>query len=155
MATATRMMGTREWRSAWWKGHSTWLVKHLQQAGLSNENKKRTTSFNHKFGVAIPEREEWENGPPVAENSCLIFTDGSKMDTGVGAGVFSWHLNLSSWTRMESHATVFQAEIQAIKMAAELVKGSSGERWQSVWTAERRRLVEDCGREHGDNCLGA
>lgn len=77
------------------------------------------------------------------------------MDTGVGAGVYSGHLNLSSWTRMESHATVFQAEIQAIKMAAELVKGSSGERLAIcvdsraailALAANRTvsRLVEDC-----------
>ena len=54
------------------------------------------------------------------DNNCLcIYTDASKSDKGVGIGVFSDNLNLKTSYKLQDHASVFQAEVQAIYMGAE------------------------------------
>ncbi|CAH2235266.1 jg20641 [Pararge aegeria aegeria] len=46
--------------------------------------------FKKEYTVQIPTREEWKKGlhPPEA-NTLIWYTDGSKMDTGTGAGVYT------------------------------------------------------------------
>jgi len=74
--------------------------------------------FNQKFTTSIPERSAWEcDIPSEIRNMCHIFTDGSKLDIAVGAGVFSEspNLNLNLALRLPDHCSVFQAEVSAIE----------------------------------------
>lgn len=83
--------------------------------------------FGRNFKVIIPSRSEWTNGGPIVDiRSLNWFTDGSKMDTGVGAGVYGPNTKISE--PMGTWPTVFQAEIQAINICARIniEKGQKG-----------------------------
>jgi len=62
----------------------------------------------------------------VAPTSCdmvnkdviCVYTDASKSDSGVDIGLFSNELKLKSSYKLQDHASVFQAEVQAICMGA-------------------------------------
>ena len=55
---------------------------------------------------------------------CNVYTDGSKMNDKVGAGVLILRGNttISAKLRLPEYATVYQAEIMAIKLAADLLR---------------------------------
>ena len=71
--------------------------------------------------VEFPSRESWTNGSlPLPGLS--IFTDGSKMEEGTGAGVYCRELGIRNSYKLNNDCSVFQAEILAITKAAEIVK---------------------------------
>ena len=51
-----------------------------------------------------------------------IFTDGSKIECGVGSGIFSGFLNVAKSFRLPDYASVFQAELLAIREACKILK---------------------------------
>ena len=72
------------------------------------------------FKTRIPERDEWNRGNILEEFVNIIYTDGSKMDSGVGAGVFSV-LGIADSYKLPDSSSVFQAEIVAIWKACEFL----------------------------------
>ena len=76
--------------------------------------------LERKFEVRVPTREDWNTPacPPSGLMSHCVYTDGSKLDGGVGGGVFSDDLNLRMSFRLPDHCSVFQAEVAAIETAA-------------------------------------
>ena len=75
------------------------------------------------------DRAKWANGALARDPRSLIwYTDGSKMESGVGAGVFGPNTKLS--IPMGSCPSVFQAEVHAIEICADLIsrKGIKGAR---------------------------
>lgn len=72
-----------------------------------------TRKFDRNYNVVIPERDFWNGGEPPS-GEIYAYTDGSKTEERVGAGVFSENLGLAECYRMPSYCTVFQAEILAI-----------------------------------------
>lgn len=54
-------------------------------------------------------------------NEVRIYTDGSKMKTGTGAGTFSEDLNIHNTTALGAHSSIFQAECIGIIQAANAV----------------------------------
>lgn len=73
--------------------------------------------FNRNYEIIISDRDEWEiGGPWVNPKSLIWFTDGSKTNTGVGAGIFGPNTKISE--PMGKWPSVFQAEIQAISICA-------------------------------------
>lgn len=85
--------------------------------------------FNIKFKVTLPRREDWERGEVMrTDNGISIFTDGSKTEDGTGAGLFISDPNRSQSYRLESHVTVFQAEVFALLKAAELAMNVPADR---------------------------
>jgi ribonuclease HI len=76
--------------------------------------------FHRNFTTEIPTRAEWAEGlaPPNSgtENS-IWYTDGSKMASGTGAGIYANDYNSS--VSMGRLATVFQAETYAITACAQ------------------------------------
>lgn len=79
-------------------------------------------NFTKRFDVQFPSRSEWQDGRVVKDFDLTIYTDGSKMDCGVGAGVFSESLNISKSYRLPNAASVFQAELLAIREACRQIK---------------------------------
>ncbi|XP_073841439.1 uncharacterized protein [Musca autumnalis] len=70
--------------------------------------------------------EAWtHNIPPL--DGIEVYTNGSKMENGTGAGVYSDILNLQLSFKLNKKCSVFQAEIFAIKKAAELIKNIKGD----------------------------
>lgn len=83
--------------------------------------------FGRSFGVTVPDRTDWDTGGPSLEPTSLVwFTDGSKMDSGVGIGVFGPNHKISK--SLGTHPSVFLAEIHAIETCAStiLTKGLKG-----------------------------
>ncbi|XP_063379410.1 uncharacterized protein LOC134666190 [Cydia fagiglandana] len=71
--------------------------------------------FHKNFNVKIPTRAEWTEGleaPISDENDIIWYTDGSKTESGTGAGIYA--NDFSSSISMGNYATVFQAETFAI-----------------------------------------
>ena len=52
-------------------------------------------------------------------NAINIFTDGSKMESGVGAAVYCANPTISEAYKLPNHCSIFQAEVFAIGKAAE------------------------------------
>jgi len=69
------------------------------------------------FEALIPDREEWEQGRPGTTDEICFYTDGSKLEGQVGAGVYSEQLDIRKSFRLPDHCSLFQAEVHAIKEA--------------------------------------
>lgn len=73
----------------------------------------RRYNFQRSFQVISAGRNLWENGgPELHPGSIVFYTDGSKLNHQVGAGVTGPGINVS--IPMGMWPTVFQAKIQAI-----------------------------------------
>jgi ribonuclease HI len=79
-------------------------------------------NFDKNYVVEFPEREDIEN--VLVENTETVknwYTDGSAIPrVGVGSGVFDSANERSFETRLDDHATVFQAEVKAIQECAQI-----------------------------------
>lgn len=99
------------------KGHLG-ILKESSLLGMAAVSDRMTTKmvFDHKYNVRFPSREDWTGGQEVVlRSSQQWFTDGSKMESGVGAGVVG--PKFKGHTPLCTDATVFQAEVHAINMA--------------------------------------
>ena len=77
--------------------------------------------------MLIPERAQWNGGVLQGQRGIPIFTDGSKLGGGTGAGVFCRELGLELQFRLNA-CSVFQVEIFAILNAIVLLRlGSDGD----------------------------
>lgn len=107
------------------RNHCGFEIGSDLRVGLSDpltDYSKKSLTFDYNFKIVIPNQEDWDTRTPMATEATHIYTYSSKMSNGVGAGVFSADLNLLLWLRLDSHGTVFQAEIFAILKAAEAIK---------------------------------
>ena len=68
-----------------------------------------TYIFKRNYSVQVPTRDEWKKGmKPPSKDSLVWYTDGSKMESGAGAGIYSKDCSISR--SLGQYATVFQAE---------------------------------------------
>ena len=78
--------------------------------------------FEKKFKTIVPSRTDWKSEAPAKDYDIALYTDGSKMEPGDGAGVFSEELGIRESYRLPERCSVFQAEVMAIKQACLLLK---------------------------------
>ena len=88
-------------------------------------------TFDHTFEVVIKSRPRYGSAsgsaePQLDRGSLVWYTDGSKMEEGVGAGVYGPGCRL--FEGLGHSPTIFQAEIHAINLCAQrcLSKGLKG-----------------------------
>jgi hypothetical protein len=75
-------------------------------------------SHSRTFKVII-DQDYWRNADSVVpEDSLVWFTDGSRMPSGMGSGIFGVRPNRSMGFSLGKFATVFQTEIYAILQCA-------------------------------------
>jgi len=67
--------------------------------------------------VAFRTRTDWDNVPHQFVNAVNIYTDGSKLNSQTGGGVFSPELDIKVSFRLPDHCSDFQAEVMAIQEA--------------------------------------
>ncbi|XP_017464533.1 PREDICTED: uncharacterized protein LOC108357952 [Rhagoletis zephyria] len=79
------------------------------------------TWVHHKPRTKFASRSDWNQEDFGYLQGLTVFTDGSKMECGVGAGVFIEQYNLKLSFRLPDYAGVFQAETFAIKEAVSSV----------------------------------
>ena len=65
-----------------------------------------------RYKTLIPNREEWVNGfpPQLGSSDLVIYTDGSKMNSGSGVRIYSEEINLKASENLGEFATGFQTE---------------------------------------------
>ena len=80
--------------------------------------------FDHTFSIKISSREDWECNRVQNTQDIEIFTDGSKMETGTGAGIYCHSLQIEQSFRLPNDCSIFQAEIFAIHKALEHINNT-------------------------------
>ncbi|XP_070507242.1 uncharacterized protein [Chironomus tepperi] len=72
--------------------------------------------FDKSFRIIVTEDNDNDvKANDLMDNDCIyVYSDASKSDRGVGIGLFSYDLNLKASHKLQDHASVFQAEVQAI-----------------------------------------
>ncbi|KAK9504570.1 hypothetical protein O3M35_010878 [Rhynocoris fuscipes] len=70
-------------------------------------------AFDKYYKITIPDRIDWETGPPLNGDS-VWYKDGSKMDIGAGAGIYGGRPRGQLSISLVKFAAVFQAETVAI-----------------------------------------
>lgn len=98
----------------------------LQEMGMDLTNTTTdlivpTFKFDNPFLTKYPTRQEWDDNEVVGISDIEVFTDGSKMDTGTGSGVFVNSLSVEKFYKLGDENSVFQAEVLAISKAAEIL----------------------------------
>lgn len=93
--------------------------KHIEGiTAMSCDKMQPRYIFRRHFKVYVPSRAEWAEGLKTPEGSGNTwYTDGSKMKSGTGAGIYAKDFNTS--VSMGNYATVFQAETYAIIACAQ------------------------------------
>ena len=70
--------------------------------------------------IVFPSRDEWIGTAKIFDGNA-VFTDGSKMNVGTGAGVYIMDTDIKYSYRLPDECSVFQAEILGILRATELI----------------------------------
>lgn len=74
-------------------------------------------NFDKPYKVVITDRGTWSSGGPLLDRGSMVwYTDGSKMNNGVGVGVYGPRCRLSK--SLGKSPTIFQAETHAIELCA-------------------------------------
>ena len=113
--SALRLKRTKTILSGDLVGHLTILDFFKRGPVMSMNGDWMAPQDNHDIPYKVCEtsRTDWEVGvPDVRPGSTIFFTDGSKIGTKTGAGIFGPGINIS--VAMGHWPTVFQAEIFAI-----------------------------------------
>jgi ribonuclease HI len=79
-------------------------------------------SFDKGFHTSYPSREDWRKKALSETDETNFYTDGSKLDGKVGAGVFCDKLKVSISVRLPDYCSVYQAEVIAIEEALTWLK---------------------------------
>ena len=112
--------------------------------------------FGENPTLIIPNRDQW-SGKDKLFSGASVFTDGSKMDIGTGAGVYLFEENVRESYRLSDSCSVFQAEILGILRATELIARNIEENTEVTLYVDsqaalkalkghfvKSRLVSDC-----------
>ena len=137
MSTCHRLILNNLWESKHVQGHNEIfqsLTSVIPQALMPSDSIPRCLSFgmtNVKF--VIPDREQWLEQRVDTNYDVNIFTDGSRNELGVGAGVFISSKNdfpfkkdVEDFQCLGNTVTVFQAEFTAICNALIIVDHLEG-----------------------------
>jgi len=91
-ATAPRLREAAAW-AAGSTGHSIILSKHTSLP-RSTDYVPPIVNFERRNKSFIPTRTDWDNLPHQFENAVNIYTDGTKLNSQIGGGVFSPKLDI-------------------------------------------------------------
>lgn len=106
-------------------GHSSILDSAVCNLPKSTDYITPRLEIEKKFKVKIPSRKEWRRENPLGEIDTVLYTDGSKMECGVGAGVYSESPRIEYAFRLPNKSSVFQAELLGIWKACVMIKNNT------------------------------
>src|SRR6202012_4734275 len=98
-----KLIVTRLYRAGHWMalgrnmGHAGILfdlIAKFREIEMPSDHMEAVFRFDKDFYTVIPERLEGENGRVPIEGDLVVFTDGSKMEEGTGAGIYCEELKL-------------------------------------------------------------
>ncbi|XP_063707917.1 uncharacterized protein LOC134836669, partial [Culicoides brevitarsis] len=91
---------------------------HILSINLSDSMTPKYV-FDKKFIVKFPKRIQWsENNVTFPQDATIWFTDGSKMENA-GCGAYEQNNDVQIKSSLGGFATIFQAEVLAIELAAQ------------------------------------
>lgn len=97
-----------------------WVENH-PITGMLSDHMSTAYDFHKPFKTNIYDRVSWSNGDiqSILGNEDMVwYTDGSKTDDGVGAGIYSERPQTNIYISLGKYASIFQAEVYAIAMCA-------------------------------------
>lgn len=107
-------LGMTKWQSVRMRSLVNSFESH-EVLSMTSDNMLPQYSFEKRYHVEIPLREDWLEGQIACKEGSLIwFTDGSKMGPDVGLGVYGERPRFRLSKSLGSHASIFQAELLAI-----------------------------------------
>jgi len=113
-AFATALHEAAAWTTST-TGHSSILTNYISISHITDY--VPVVNFELSYKIFIPTHTDWDNLPHQFENAVNIYTDGSKLNSQTGGGVFSTELDIKVSFRLPDHCSVFQAEVMAIQEA--------------------------------------
>lgn len=118
LRSSLRLSTTKMWKeNISSKRHTCILEKNVRQTPILSAVRDqivRSYNFNTPYQV-------WINGHPNTSPDLSIFTDGSRTDSGSGAGVYCQNPSIRLSISLGVYATIFQCEITGILEAARKV----------------------------------
>ncbi|XP_036336302.1 uncharacterized protein LOC118746562 [Rhagoletis pomonella] len=158
MYSALRLRESGLWGSRTF-GHSS-ILGLTSIGNKTTDYMVSTLDFGLNVQVRFPSRREWKRGQAADREAICIYTDGSKMDCGVGTGVYSEELGVNRSLRLENHASIFQAEVLGICEACRILRNSATRKERAVIysdsqaallaissTVTKSKLVKECKME--------
>lgn len=141
-----KSVGYRIKQSDLWKGGNTPHMRIDFETqpifGMISDKMLPRYSFQNRFEIIIPTRQEWESGNVLRQlGNTTCYTDGSKMETGTGAGVYSGQLSLERTHSLGNYCSVFLSEVYAVlDCADELVRKDISRRQISILSDSQAAL---------------
>lgn len=127
---AIRLRGQGNWALTHGRrGHCSIYEDAVTQCPmLGSVSDSMTAAYNleRSCEVEIPSKEKWLKGGVRLGGYQVWYTDGSKMDSGTGAGVHRQGNRLSVSVPLGKCASVFQAEVFAIAVCSRLILEENG-----------------------------
>ena len=102
-------------QSMWYIGHSVYSTS-LEVDAVAPVNIDYLPTENcldRDCHFLIPIRGDWGPNTVVQPERLDIYTNGSKLNNGVGCGIYSGKLDLSIFLRLSDYCSVFQEEAMA------------------------------------------
>ena len=118
--SASRLIALGYFKMGSKKGHRGITDNMPSQESLkSSDYSLKEVVLSQHIDVHVPTRELWDQNQVIRRGELEIYTDGSKTEVGTGAGVFCEELHVQISEKMDNSCTVFQAEVLALKLAAD------------------------------------
>jgi ribonuclease HI len=111
--TAARLAAVGQWKCIR-TGHSR-IIETLGEELVNLDYITTVLRFDKSFRTICPSRDFWKDAMVTETEALQFYTDGSKLDGKVGAGVFCEKLNVSMAVRLPDYCSVYQAEVRAIE----------------------------------------
>lgn len=120
--SALRLLCLGHFKEGSRRGHRS-IVGRINVCNTRNSDYTlKELSFGSVHETELPARELWASNQVIREGELQVYTDGSKTSQGTGSGVFIEEMETRISCRLDDECTVFQAEVYALKLAAEHLK---------------------------------
>jgi len=119
VSSAFRLSETKSWNARPY-GHGNILESTAGATSSVTDFMTTKLDLGRRAEAVFPTRKDWETKNHPEGFDTVIYTDGSKMERGVGAGVYSDTLGVAESYRLPGKSSIFQAEVLAILKACEI-----------------------------------
>lgn len=97
------------------------LIKNFREIEMLSNHMEATFKFEKNFETIFSSRQDWSIDGTTVDEDVTVFTDGSKMNEGTGAGIYCKDLKFGVSIHLGTLATMFQSEAYAISENCDLL----------------------------------
>lgn len=138
------------------RGHAgAELEKVCPEVEMPCDRTVKELLFDTFDAPVFPTREDWADGkvPYESTNSVVWYTDGSLLNGMAGAGLFCNALDVAQAVPLGRYATVFQAEVMAIKEALECCLSNQVKDKTIIICSDSQAALRALARPEVTSCL--